>query len=187
MNRRYQLVPNKLLLLIILIHLGCNNNKSESEIINNLFGKEFNLPDHIVLFEKYEMDTVSIQYFKSNIKIISIIDGRCPACIKELNNFINVKTRIQRKTNSSIDYLFFIYTEDFKMFTQNFYPLLDFDSPILLTKDLSFLEKDHLSGFGKYRTVLTINNKIKLVGNPAVNKQLEDLYIDEINNYTKGN
>ncbi len=179
-------ISSLLFVIIIAIPLflnGCINSgkKKEKQIIQNLMDKNFPLPDSIVILDNYHLDTTSIQYFNSNSKIISLVDGRCPACINKLSKLIEAKRRLERKTNKEIDFLFLVHTKNFKTFKNNFYPVLDPETPVIIQKSLSFLEENPLPGFGVYQTVLTVNNKIRLVGNPAINKDLEKLYLDEIN------
>jgi hypothetical protein len=178
--------PNLFFVIIIAILFllnGCTNSgkKEEKQIIQNLMGKVLPLPDSIVTLDNYSLDTTSIRYFNSNIKIISLVDGRCPACINKLSKLIKAKKRLENKANKKIDFVFLVHTKNFKTFKNNFYPVLDPETPIIIQKDLSFLEENPLPGFGVYQTVLTVNNKIRLVGNPAINEDLESLYLDEIN------
>lgn len=164
-----------LVIFQVSIFLSCNKSQKEEEIIDNLFGKEMVLPKNIVVLENFDLDTIPVSQFNSDIQIVSTIDGRCPACINRLSELMNVKKRIDQKTDQQIDFLFFVYTQEFEVFEKEYYSLLDCTIPIIIQKDLSFLEKNPLPGFGVYQTVLTINDKIRLVGNPAINTELEKI------------
>ena len=157
--------------------------KEKEKVLQNLMGKNFILPDSVVILNNYKLDTTSIQYFDSDIKMISLVDGRCPACISSFSEIVKAKKRLETKTNNTFKFLCFIHTKDYKSFKNNYYPLLDPQTPLIIQEDLSFLEDNPLPGFGVYRNVLTINNKIQLVGNPAINKELEQLYLKEINKH----
>lgn len=182
-NKRYNAILSVIIIIILIIFLKCkNNNNNERQIVKNLIGKKFPLPEEVVIYNNGELDTVPIQYFDANIKVVSTIDGRCPACIENLSKKIKVKQNIEENISKEVDFLFFVYTKDFKMFKNEFYPLLEsFSHPLIIQNSLAFLDKNSLPGFGVYQTVLTVNDEIRLVGAPSSSKKLEKLYIDEIN------
>lgn len=171
--------------LLICIELSCENREKvkQEKIIKNLIGEKINLPDSIVFLKNYELDTIKIQQFESNIKIISFIDGRCGVCIKKLKGLIELKKKFNKNFPKSVDYVFFVYTQNYDFFKEKYYPLLDIEQPIIIS-NLSFLDKHPLPGLGVYKTVLTINDTIKVVGNPIGNKDLEELYENVINDAT---
>jgi len=182
-NRKYNTILSVIIILILIFFVKCkNNNNNEKQIVKNLIGKKFPLPVEVITYKNGELDTVPIQNFDANIKVVSTIDGRCPACIKNLSKKIEAKQSIEQNISKEVDFLFFIYTKDFKTFKNEFYPLINSVScPLIIQNSLSFLEENSLPGFGVYQTVLVINDKIRLVGDPSISKKLEKLYIDEIN------
>ncbi len=186
-SKNLHYVKSILILFFVLSVLNTckKENKEERKIIENLHGKTFPFPEEVIVFNNPLLDTISISHFDADIKIVSTIDGRCGACVEHLSELMEVKKKIEQNSKYDIDFLFFVFTKDFATFKKEFYPLLENEEPVIIQKDLSFLEENPLPGFGVYQTVLTINNEVRLVGDPAFNKELEKLYIDEINSYKK--
>lgn len=163
----------------------CKNNKidEQEKIIKNLVGLEMELPDSVLLLKNYELDTININQFDSEFRIISFIDGRCGVCVKKLSALMELKKKLNKSLLKSPDYLFFVYTEDYSHFKKKYYPLLNNSQPIIIQSDLSFLDENPLPGLGIYRTVLTVNDTIRVVGNPSGNKELTNLYKKVINKH----
>ena len=182
-NKTYNAILSVTIILILIVFVKCKDkNNNERQIVKNLIGKKFPLPEEVVTYNNGELDTILIQKFDANIKVVSTIDGRCPACVEKLSKKIEAKQNIEQNISKEVDYLFFIYTKDFKTFKNEFYPLINSIScPLIIQNSLSFLEENSLPGFGVYQTALVINGKIMLVGDPSISKKLEKLYIDEIN------
>ena len=176
-------VIGTIILFCIIVKCKDDKNDEQEKIIKNLVGMEMELPDSLVSLENHELDTININHFDSDIQMLSFIDGRCGVCVKKLSALITLKTKLNKSLLKSPDYLFFVYTEDYSHFKEKYYPLLDNSQPIIIQSDLSFLDENPLPGLGIYRTVLTINDTIRVVGNPSGNKELTNLYKKVINKH----
>lgn len=173
------------LLIIVYLTLSCKNNNSinKENIIKNFIGKTIDLPDSLLLLKNNKIDTINIDRYNSDTQIISFIDGRCKVCVNKLLSLIEAKRRLNKEVTNVPEYLFIVYSENYNYFMEKFYPLLNHSQPILLLSDISFLEQKQLPGLGSYKTFLTINDTIRVVGNPSGNKELTNLYKKVINKH----
>jgi len=176
-------------IFIVLIYSGfhsckqINNKQKEIKMLENFKNCKVSFPDSSIniIYKDSIYQSEHTELFSDKIKVVTNIDGGCGACIKKFNEWKNLVNRAKNNNNFSI--IFFIKTNHFKYFKENYYPNIDFKNyPLFLDKRYSFLTKNKFPENVDYRTVLlNSKNKIILIGNPIYNDELMKLYKEEIN------
>lgn len=169
------------LIFIILIFFFCSCNNRNKEIENELsqiLGKDVELIDTLSYFSiNRGLYNDSIPH---QMKIVSYIDGSCGSCLyalaswKELlksKDFENVFFRLYVKTYN-LNQLSLILEE------------IDFNYPVVVDFQNQFYEKNNIQNQINYETLLVNkDNKILLVGNPLLNDEIKNLYLEAISKY----
>jgi hypothetical protein len=151
-----------LICLIILLTNCFDKKKDEKEL---WIGKELILPS-ITSTDK---------------KIVTRFQGDCPSCIASIDIWRKIVDAIKAKNNRImvIFYVEIIREETFKELKQK----LNFADYVILDQKNSFFKKNLLKfpyGLEDQTFLLDESNKVILFGNPAVKKDLIDIYIKEI-------
>ena len=131
------------------------------------------------------IDSVSLpEVFYSNlhrVQIISWLNGNCQACI---NNLRRWEEELIRGLNpSQVNFIFIIYMDDYEYFKNVIFPDISLDIPIFIDANNDFINANGFYDLDNFLLTFLIDfdGKIKLVGNPLMNKELQTLYFQEIN------
>jgi len=179
-----------LIILQIVIH-SCNYVKKKeafNKIYNDfeqLYGNTLILPDSLnILFNNKIIPCNESGVFIGEFFIVSRIGGSCSRCIQELKTW---KEEFMNKVDTSrLKFLFYIYTDDYRLFKNIIYPDIQIDYPLIIDKNNEFLFINHLpENDTRFHTfLLNENYQIILIGSPLHNRELETLYLNEIEKRT---
>lgn len=179
------LLKNKYFLLIFFtIVIACKHSETE-KILNSLVGQRVILPKNMIVLKEnliYYNDTFNL--IKKDLKIITHIYGSCGVCINNLNKWKNVLDTLKDFKNISL--LFIVYTDNIDYFKKLFYPEIKLNYPLIIDTLNFFYKSNKLYNYENihYQTFLVDkDNKIILVGNPAISQKVRDLYLKTIKNY----
>jgi len=166
--------------LIILFRSVINNqlirSKKEKvtfEILQNLAGNKLYLPG---------IDTLNVLNdlkYNHYLVIVSFIDGNCGVCIWDLSEWKRLIDDFKRYKDLS--YLFYVNSIDYDSFLNYEKREINFPLPLINDEENAFIKKNKLSSNKLYQTFLIDeNNKVILVGNPLLSKEIKKLYQEEI-------
>jgi hypothetical protein len=117
----------------------------------------------------------------SKLKVITLIWGECQSCVKDLKKWNEFFEFVRAK--SDVEMYFYLNIQDIRFFKKNYYHNDFFKYPLILDKNLNYINKNDLPFKNKvYQTfLLNSKNKVILIGNPIYNDKLMKLYKKEIN------
>lgn len=162
--------------IVIVLMSSCHNRKTEvRDHIEELMGKEIKFPSNTEV--KYKgRDTIFSDQFKKDYKVLIYIDSTgCTSCKLRLFEWESIMEEA-KPVKDKVAFLFFIHTKDFKeldyiLQRDRFYYPVFFDRKN---------ELETLNTFPKaaefHTLLLDKDNKVVLVGNPAKNKKIWELY-----------
>ncbi|MBE9511895.1 MAG: hypothetical protein IMY71_13575 [Bacteroidetes bacterium] len=174
------------ILLLLSITSGCSYiekrkyKKYINRTVERLYKSELILPDSVKNF-----DSISLpEFFYSNLhkcQIISWLDGNCHTCIQALR--IWEEEIIQKSNPDYVNFIFIIHPSDYEYFMKIIFPDISTDIPIFIDVNNDFVNVNELFMLDNYLLTFLIDTegKIKLIGNPLNNQELQDLYFQEIN------
>ena len=119
------------------------------------------------------------------LKILTVVQGNCGACVVNLNNWENLMSEavFSRK---NIRYYFLIESDDDFMnfqFMQEQNDLIDY--PLIIDKEHAFFKSMGLSEDYRFQTfLLNGKNEVLAIGNPTANEFAKELYVAKIEKYT---
>lgn len=116
-----------------------------------------------------------------NYKIITIVESpNCTSCEMQLPYWLKTLKTINDSIKSEIEFLMILNTPD--TITARFeLKTYAFNYPIAINVLSGFVEDNSLPSCTANRTfLLDANNSIKVIGNPAKNPKIRDVYINAI-------
>ena len=162
---------------------SCKNNKKRkdaTQIVNEWIGKEILIPDNIV-FKSFDKDTVFNSVFEKEYKILLYIDSvGCVSCNTKLHLW---KKIIEEFNATSPDKVGFIFVFEFKKIRDAIYLLRDedFKYPVIIDMDSKFNKLNKFPVQNEFQCfLLDKDNKALLIGNPATNAEILNLYKQQI-------
>lgn len=172
-------------ILLLTICASCQNKVKINEADKNTFeiwkGKTVILPWEEMSSNFSSKQTESQAISQKRLKILSLIDTSCPACIEELKSW---KDFIQGVDTMHIGFIFLLYSSD---------QFLSLDEELIgktlmypYFKDIngSVFKKNKFPLDKKYQTfLLNSKNQIVLLGTPNRNAEMFNLYRDYIDKY----
>ncbi len=175
------------ILLITSILGGCVNNSSKKnkyyQTIVSWRQKELVIPDSLK-FYYFDGDSTEKICIKSlnTLKIVSFINGSCPDCILELNNWHIFTEEIK---NYNLKHLIIVHYNDLMQFKSNLLAV-DFKGPFILDKYNKIFENNNLPEEKIFHCLLLDQqNKTILIGNPTFSQKMRDLYLEQIEFFEK--
>lgn len=170
-------IISRFVLVLFIAFLGSCTSKTK-EIKNNLsqiVGKRIQLIDSLNYYspEKgFYKDSP-----KSQIKIITYIDGGCGSCLYDLENWKRLIILPQLK---DVSFMFYVKCYDRNQLISVLQEI-NFSYPVIVDATNRFYEVNNLNTDKTYQTFLVDgNNKVLIVGNPLYSKQIENLYLRNI-------
>jgi hypothetical protein len=125
----------------------------------------------------YTPDTCDLYKFK----IVTYINGDCPSCVAELDLWENFILKIEQK--NYVKFIIYLRATNIELLMENCRLLSNSSVTVVEDKDDLFYKENSLSDHKMFHTfIVNQDNKILLVGNPILNKNLETLYLKLLNN-----
>ncbi len=161
-----------LILILLLTIISCTDAIKNETIVNDelksKIGKELILP----LF--------SDKCDSCKHKIITYIDGDCPSCLENLDSWKEF-TRLVDDIKT-VQFICYLHSSNYRYLKSNYDFFSESDFIIIYDKEKVFFKKNNLSMNKVFHTFLIdASNNILLVGNPMVNKKIEDIYLKLLN------
>jgi hypothetical protein len=180
-------MKNKIATIIILCSVSfftSYNAKSQNYAkIENWYGKKIILPSVKLMRSDNKKHTNPLS---KKIKIVTVINGSCAACIDELKKW---KTYMQTVDTTQVGFVYLIHSEDdlftFKELNSDYIKL---SYPYFYDIKKNIIKANKLNDNKTYHTfLLNSDNKVIIVGNPNKDKKIFDQYKTEINKRTPKN
>ncbi|KQC02756.1 hypothetical protein [Pedobacter sp. Hv1] len=187
--KMYHISKSILVLIWMCCIISCKNKEETDEIaslksvVENTLGKKLIIPASLPTyspFTNYIADSAAI--FNSEYRIYSKVNASCGSCITHINLWKNL---IAEFSKYKIPVILVCNSDDqfelIKYFCETG-KLKSFSYPFFLDRKNEFVKKNKFMAASKnFETVLTDkNNTILLLGNPAVSKAINKLYLKEI-------
>lgn len=177
------MLKQKLLLylfVVLCLMNSCNytkDNKAE-KVKSNLLGKSIFFPETLLELRGCEFLQKNIIFEKNRFKMISIVDGVCPACIE---NQLNKMSKLKKKlglTDGEQVFILNVNSADSSYFMRMIQPLINTNSILLWDSSYQFeLQNDILTDDVHNRTFLVdCKGRIVLCGNPILEDKFKNLY-----------
>ena len=154
------------------LFIGCLNeqHKQQEKIFSNY--PQLYLKKIYFNQDGFHLDTLikTTESIKSgNYKIVTLIDGTCPTCIKKVNEM----DCVFKKNISSykIDNIVIAIGGDFE-YLKNSFKETNYITTVLFDKFGNFLEVNNILSFGYITYIVNSNNEIILVGNPFTDTKI---------------
>lgn len=180
-------IKHKLLLLLFAVTISsvcsCEAGKKRKEIektINEWTGKEIMFPENII-FKSFDKDTVYNSVFEKEYKVFLYVDSvGCLSCNTQLHLWKKV---IEEFNTTAPDKTGFIFVFEFKKLSDALYLVHDedFKYPVIVDMESRFNKLNNFPVQREFQCfLLDKNNKVLLVGNPAGNETVLNLYKQQI-------
>lgn len=158
-----------------------NTNSNINSEANRFFGKEIIFSDSLKFLCKDVLSPINKSIIQSSeSKIITIINGSCMSCIEEIHSWENIhKSLIDR---FGTDKILFVFIEtNIPFFRKIYYPEIPYDFQIIIDEDGHFIKDNGINNLIVFDSFLLDQyNRVKLIGNPIKNKDLFNLYLNNI-------
>lgn len=153
-----------------------------TRMVKEWSGKKLELPkDTIILNSPEDSRVLDL----NSLKIVVYIDGTCSVCLSELSFW---REFIEEVSNNGLDckFLIYIYTKDIETM-RDYLTLVNFHYPVIIDLKSQLPQKNTL--FDKRFQVFLLNesNEVILIGNPTMNHDLRNTYINVIKDINKKN
>lgn len=172
---------NLMILLAIMLFSCTESRKQEIERTTlKWLGKEVLFPSKMT-FTRFATDTVNYDFSKSNYKIVVYVDSLgCTGCRLQLKKWKEFISTLDSMTNSSVSVMFVFQSKNISeiedLLLQN-----NFLMPIYVDIEDKMNNLNRFPKDPRFQTFLIDkNNRIKVIGNPISNLNINKLYIDVI-------
>lgn len=167
------------LVLLILSAISCNRQVDLNKEIKKIIGSEIFLIDSLKSFSINK----GFHFYKSKngkLKIATYINGSCPQCLFELEEW---KRIIEDQAFKEVSFHFYIKTTNINQMI-SILKEISFDYPTIIDTSNQFFILNKLSEDKNLQTfLLNENNKIVIVGNPIYGEQIKDFYLKVVTDY----
>lgn len=163
------------------------NEETLNRIIQNCLGKEIQIPKKIQSYEPlYDYKTDSLSMFNADLKIFSHINVSCPPCINDIILWDKLSRELQFNNVPVI--LFCTSKDSFEVIQYLFETesVYQFPYPLFFDFNNYYVDKNRFMSYSDhFETVLVDKrNKILLLGNPLLSKDIKKMYSDTIKKYS---
>lgn len=176
-----------LVLAAVLSLFSCKDKKTEqiSEAVNAFIGKQIIIPEDSLQAKIMGRDTLCMDMLSSPVKILVYVDSTgCSPCKMELAAW-SLHLKELEKEKLDIPLIFIVHTQDYSKLEESLknsyfeYPIF-YDRKNVTDRMNDFPKKERLKTF-----LLDKNNKVVLLGSPANNDKLWELYLNQIRKLQK--
>lgn len=161
--------------LVLLMACSCSRNAEQRKIVSAMSGKEVLMPDGLAC--TILGDTIDFSLDDADYTIVAYIDSAgCTACRMKLAVWDGIINELKSLDDADVNFVMVINASD----AEEVDYLLKRDNflhPVCIDPDGRFAELNGLPADMAYHNfLLDSNNEIVLVGNPAINPKIMDLY-----------
>ncbi len=160
-----------ILLLFLILLIGCGNASRNryKKSVNYWLGKEIKLPY-----------CPKIDYSNpSGLKIVTRINGNCYPCLKQLSGWKSFINEVSKEY--SVSFYIYIVVSDSSIYENINEQEIHFDYPIIYDIYNDFQKLNKINSDNNLNSMLlNSNNEVLLIGNPVINKKMEELYVNTI-------
>ena len=156
------------LITMSMLTISCSNSKKDNKLfeqdVNYWINKKLLIPKNDSNLEDH--------------KIVNYVNGTCPKCVTNLKSWNPLIDELDSR-GVSVSLLFFIYSHDYDL-TEKILNSINFKGKVVFDKKNAFCNSNGLSSFEDtfHTFLLDKDNKVILVGNPILNEQIKELYIN---------
>lgn len=175
---------NKVILLFLLVLLNsCKENSTEriTNLVKKWNGKEIFFPSY-AYFTTLGHDTVRLDFIeKSSYSIVTYVDSiGCISCKLKLDRWTSFIQVMDSIASLNVPIYFFLHPSNTKSMI-NVLKQYKFNYPVCIDEKDSFNLLNHFPIDMNFQTfLLDKNKKIVAIGNPVLNPQIKELYLNII-------
>ena len=164
------------IVLLLPLLCSCNSKRAEqADAVASLVGREIVMPENLVC--QIQSDTIGFGFGDADFTIVAYIDSAgCTSCRMKLRDWDNLINQLKVFPDVSVDFIMVINSSE----TTELNYIIKRDNflhPICFDPDGAFATCNQLPGSDTYHTfLLDGNGEIVLVGNPAINPKIRELY-----------
>jgi hypothetical protein len=149
------------ILILLLFNVSCGEKRKHEQ------QKNVNYIDTLTVYDPATNSYRKLNKYMLNNKkkVIVYIDGTCFNCATDI---ILWDEKIKHSNNKNIDFLFYLYVDDFEKI-KPYFRKWRFYHPIIIDTNNQFFKTNDLSG-GNQALLVDKDNKILRKGNPLYNK-----------------
>jgi hypothetical protein len=166
---------------------SCQESREEAmlRLVNEWNGKEIKFPSRSV-FTIQGKDTVDFEFKDADYKVVTYIDSvGCTSCKLQLHHWKQLVAEVDSLTGGSVPFLFYFHPKDMKELRY----LTRRDG---FTYPVCFDEQDEINRLNQFPSVMDFqtflldqDNKVVAMGNPILNPNIKDLYLEVISRKPK--
>ncbi|NBA86999.1 hypothetical protein GVN16_14600 [Emticicia sp. CRIBPO] len=170
-------------IFLLLIIFSCQSKKKDwvsenEELLNEIIDSEVIIPSSL---KKAKIASFSNTKGEKRFKIISYIDGTCVTCINNLLYWKEFNKNVIL-TDNDIELVLIVFTNDEDYFEKEYLIKYGLDLPIYYDRTNDFIVKNKLFDHRIQTLLLGSSNECLVLGNPAISKKIEKLYLNRIFN-----
>ena len=161
---------------------SCQESREEAmlRLVQEWNGKEIKFPSRSV-FTIQGKDTVDFDFKDADYKVVTYIDSvGCTSCKLQLHRWKQLVAEVDSLTGGSVPFLFYFHPKDMKELRY----LTRRDG---FTYPVCFDERDEINRLNRFPSVMDFQtflldkeNKVVAMGNPVLNPNIKDLYLEVI-------
>lgn len=168
------------ILFTILLAVSCNSNSKKQDmmtIVKEWSGKEIKFPSTFDTIKYSNSKGKDIYDYKIFVYIDSI---GCSSCKLQLHEWKKFITELNSTTNKEIQYIFILHPKDIREIKIQA-KINKFNHPLYFDKNNDFEKLNKFPSEASLQTfLLDQDNRVILLGNPILNPQIKELYINKI-------
>lgn len=161
-------------------------NKIAEKSVEKFTGKTMNFTDTFTCISYNTKDSSFIFSYKPTLKVIVYVDGTCGACLINLKSWQSIITKVYQKRKDCFFYILVNWPHEIAEASN---PLLKtgFLYSWYLDRECSFFRSYEIYDKRLQAVLLNEKNELLLIGDPSLNPELGDLYLETILNYKNEN
>ena len=166
---------------------SCQESREEAmlRLVQEWNGKEIKFPARSV-FTIQGKDTVDFEFKNADYKVVTYIDSvGCTSCKLQLHRWKQLVAEVDSLTDDSVPFLFYFHPKNIKELRY----LTRRDG---FTYPVCFDEQDEINRLNQFPSVMDFqtflldkDNKVVAMGNPILNPNIKDLYLEVISRKPK--
>lgn len=170
------------LIMCVWMLASCQESREGAmlRLVNEWNGKEIKFPSRSV-FTIQGKDTVDFEFQDADYKVVTYIDSvGCTSCKLQLYRWKELMAEVDSLTDGNVPFLFYFHPKDMKELRY----LTRRDS---FTYPVCFDKEDELNRLNRFPTDMTFQtflldkyNKVVAMGNPVLNPNIKELYMEVI-------
>ena len=170
------------LIMCVWMLASCQESREEAmlRLVNEWNGKEIKFPSRSV-FTIQGKDTVDFEFQDADYKVVTYIDSvGCTSCKLQLPRWKELMAEVDSLTDGNVPFLFYFHPKDMK-------ELRYLTRRDAFTYPVCFDKEDELNRLNRFPTDMTFQtflldkyNKVVAMGNPVLNPNIKELYMEVI-------